>query len=54
MVPASVPPLAQGSWEKVETWDATMIALIEFQIPGSATAANPFDFCVESLAAVTQ
>ncbi len=51
---ASVPPLGQGSWEKTETWDPTMIALIEFQIPGSATAANPFDFCVEALTAVTQ
>jgi hypothetical protein len=54
MVLASVPPLGQGSWEKVETWDPTQIALIEFQIPGSATAANPFDFCVESLTAITQ
>ena len=51
---ASLPTLAQGSWEKTETWDPTMIALIEFQIPGSATAANPFDFCVEALTAVTQ
>jgi hypothetical protein len=51
---ASVPPLGQGSWEKVETWDPTMIALIEIQVPGLATAANPFDFCVESLTALTQ
>jgi hypothetical protein len=31
-----------------------MIALIEIQVPGLATAANPFDFCVESLTALTQ
>jgi hypothetical protein len=51
---SAVPPLGQGSWETAETWDPTLIALIEFQIPGSATAANPFNFCVESLTAVTQ
>jgi hypothetical protein len=51
---ASVPPLGQGSWETAETWDPTLIALIEIQIPGLATAANPFDFCLESLTAVTQ
>jgi len=51
---AAVPPLGQGSWETAETWDPTLVALIEFQIPGSATAANPFNFCVESLTAVTQ
>jgi hypothetical protein len=53
-VPASVPPLGQGSWETAETWDPTLVAIIEFQIPGSATAATPFSFCVSSLTALTQ
>jgi hypothetical protein len=51
---ASVPPLGQGSWETTETWDPTLVAIIEFQIPGSATAANPFNFCVSGLTAITQ
>ena len=53
-VPASVPPLGQGAWETAETWDPTLVALIEFQIPGSAAAATPFNFCVSSLTALTQ
>jgi hypothetical protein len=53
-VPASVPKLAQGPGETPETWDPTLVALIEFQIPNSATAPNPFNFCIQSLTAVTQ
>jgi hypothetical protein len=46
---------AQGSWvtDKV-AFQPSAVMLVQFQIPSSAAAPVPWDFCVEGMTAVTQ
>ena len=47
--------VAQGSWVTTKMpLDSTMLLAIQFQIPTVMNKAVDFDFCVDSLAAITQ
>jgi hypothetical protein len=46
---------AQGSWVTSKVaFEPTKVMLVQFQIPSLTTAPVPWDFCVESMTAVTQ
>jgi hypothetical protein len=46
---------AQGSWVTTKSaFEADQVMLLQFQIPSSATAPVPWDFCVEGLTALVE